>query len=129
VALLLKHNRPSLHRRYSRVPEHGYMYVSLTTQGLRLPLTTTVRRESNARGAQNFRKQETLEVLGARNMTRSRFNSEGPRILVTTVQNVAPPREGAPGICVPLAPSIVTILIYITNKLRSNAGGLQVILF
>ena len=46
-------------------------------------------------------------------MARSRFNPEGPHILVATVQNLVPTREAAPCICVPLATSIVTISIYI----------------
>jgi len=44
-------------------------------------------------------------------MARSRFNSEGPHILVATLQNLVPIREGTPGICVLLATSVVTIFI------------------
>jgi hypothetical protein len=53
-------------------------------------------------------------------MARSSFISEGPHILVATVQNLVSTREGAPGICVPLATSIVTISVYVTLRLKCD---------
>jgi hypothetical protein len=92
--------------RCGHVPEDGYVYITYivgTETTLSLPDTPVVTK-IYCTGAQIFHKYRShLKILGHRDVV--------------------------PGICAPLAVSIVTISVYITSKLCSNTGGLQVILF
>jgi len=67
-------------------------------------------------GAQIFKKFGTLfKILGARRVTHSRLQAEGPQILGTTVQNSVTWAAWCPDICAPWHPSHV-VPIYKTTR-------------